>query len=153
MASNDTRIYWAKIAHRYRESEGNCFFWADDMIKTKRLQRRTWVLEKHLSHTTRNEKDYSGQARAGMTNVNTILSTPVRSVHIIMRKDGLNPSRNKEVRKVIAAHISLVMELQEMLINKRRSLFTGRHLKRIRAGSMVARSLHLDRRYIPHTIP
>ena len=25
-------------------------------INTKRLQRRAWVLEKHLSHTTRNEK-------------------------------------------------------------------------------------------------
>ena len=73
-------------------------------IKTKRLQRCAWVLEKHLSHTTRHENDYSGQARAGMTNVNMILSTPVRRADIIMRKDGLNPSRNKEVRKIIAAH-------------------------------------------------
>ena len=103
-----------------------------------------------LSHTTRNEKDYSGQARAGMTNLNTILPTPVRRDDIIMRKDGLNPSRSKEVRRVIAAHESLVMELQDMSVKKRRPLFTGRHLKRIRAGSMVARRLHLDRRYIPH---
>ena len=123
-------------------------------INTKRLQRHAWVLEKHLSHTTRNEKKTnSGQARAGMTNVNTILSTPVRRADIIMRKDGLNPSRNKEVRKVIAAHESLVMELQEMLVSKRRSLFTGRHLKRIQGGSMVASRLHLDRQYIPHKIP
>ena len=82
-----------------------------------------------------------------MTNVNTILPTPVRRVDIIMRKDGLNPSRSKEVRRVIAAHES---QLQEMSVMTRRSLFTGRHLKRIRAGSMVARKLHLDRRYIPH---
>ena len=93
--------------------------------------------------------DNSGQAKAGMTNVNMILSTPVGRADIIMRKDGLNPSRNKEVTKVIAVHESLVMELQEMSVSKRRSLFTGRHLKRIRAGSMVARRLHLDRRYIP----
>ena len=92
------------------------------------------------------KKENSGQARAGMTNVNTILSTPVRRADIIMRKDGLNPSRNKEVRKVIAAHESLVMELQERSVSKRRSLFTGRHLKRIQGGSMVARRLHLDRR-------
>lgn len=31
-----------------------------------------------------------------------------------MRKDGLNPSRNKEVRKVLAAHESLVMEMQDI---------------------------------------
>ena len=74
-------------------------------IKTKRLQRRAWVLEKHLSHHyPKWKKDYSGQARAGMTNVKTILSTPVRRADIIIRKDVLNPSRNKEVRKVIAAH-------------------------------------------------
>ena len=85
-----------------------------------------------------------------MTNVNTIVPTPVRRADIIMRKDGLNPSRSKEVRRFIAAHESLVMELQEMSVKKRRLLFTGRHLKRIRAGSMVARQLHLDRRYIPH---
>ena len=96
------------------------------------------------------KKDNSGQAKAGMTNVNMILSTPVRRADILMRKDGLNPSRNKEVTKVIAVHESMVIELQEMSVSKRRSLFTERHLKRIRAGSMVARSLHLDRRYIPH---
>ena len=50
------------------------------------------------------KKDNSGQAKAGMTNVNMILSTPVRRADIIMRKDGLNPSRNKEVTKVIAVH-------------------------------------------------
>ena len=54
-----------------------------------------------------------------MTNVNTILTTPVRGANIIMKKDGLNPSRNKEVRKVIAAYESLVMELQEMSVNTR----------------------------------
>ena len=79
-----------------------------------------------------------------------ILSTPVRRADIIMRKDGLNPSRNKEVTKVIAVHESMVIELQEMSVSKRRSLFTERHLKRIRGGSMVARRLHLDRRYIPY---
>ena len=84
-----------------------------------------------------------------MTNVNMILSTPVRRADIIMRKDGLNLSRNKEVTKVIAVHESMVMELQEMSVSKRRPLFTGRHLKRIRGGSIVARRLHLDRRYIP----
>ena len=97
------------------------------------------------------KKDYSGKARADMTNINTILSTPVRRAGIILRKDELNPSRNKEV--LIAAHESLVMEMQEMSVSKRRSLFTGRHLKRIRTGSMVARRLHLDRRYIPLKIP
>ena len=79
-----------------------------------------------------------------MTNVNTILPTPVRRADIIMRKDGLNPSRNKEVKNVIAAHESLVMELQEISVKKRRSPFTGHHLKRIRAGSMVARRLTDD---------
>ena len=54
-----------------------------------------------------------------MTNVNTILSTLVRRAGIIMRKDGLNPSRNKEVRNVIAAHESLVMEWQEMSVSKK----------------------------------
>ena len=96
------------------------------------------------------KKDNSGQAKAGMTNVNMILSTPVRRADIIMRKDGLNPSRNKEVTKVVAVHESMVMELQEMSVSIRRSLFTGSHLKRIRAENMVARRLHLDRRYIPH---
>ena len=46
--------------------------------------------------------------------------TPVRRADIIMRKDGLNPSRNKEVRK----DESLVMELQEMSVSKWRSLLT-----------------------------
>ena len=96
------------------------------------------------------KKENSGQAKAGMTNANMILSTPVRRADIIMRKDGLNSSRNKEVTKVIALHGSIVFELQDMSVSKRRSLFTGRHLKRIRAGSMVARRLHLDRRYIPY---
>ena len=96
------------------------------------------------------KKDNSGQAKAGMPNVNMILSTPVRRADIIMRKDGLNPSRNKEVTKVIAVHESMVIELQEISVSKRRSLFIERQLKRIRAGSMVARRLHLDRRYIPH---
>ena len=50
------------------------------------------------------KNDNSGQAKAGMTNVNMILSTPVRRAGIIMRKDGLNPSRNKVVKKVIAVH-------------------------------------------------
>ena len=96
------------------------------------------------------KKDNSGHAESGMTNVNMILTTPVRRADIIMRKDGFNPSRNKEVTKVVAVHESMVMELQEMSVSKRRSLFTGRHLKRIRTGSMVARRLHIDRRYIPH---
>ena len=96
------------------------------------------------------KKDNSVQAKAGMTNVNMILTTPVRRADIIMRKDRLNPSRNKKVTKVIAVHESMVMELQEMSVSKRRSLFTGRHIKRIRGGNMVARRLHLDRRYIPH---
>ena len=90
------------------------------------------------------KKDNSGQAKAGMTNVNMILSAPVRRAAIIMRKDGLNHSRNKEVTKVIAVHESMVTELQGMSVSKRQSLFTGRHLKIIREGSMVARRLHLD---------
>ena len=58
------------------------------------------------------KKYYSVQARAGMSNLNTILLMPLRRADIIMRKDGLNTSRNKEVIYVIAAHVSLVMELQ-----------------------------------------
>lgn len=76
------------------------------------------------------------------------MTTLIRRADIIMRKDGLNPSRNKEVRKVLAAHESLVMEMQDIPVKKRQSLFTGRHLKRSRAGSMVAKKLHLDRRYV-----
>ena len=70
------------------------------------------------------KKDNSVQAKAGMTNVNMILTTPVRRADIKMRKDGLNPSRNKEVTKAIAVHESMVMELQEVSVSKRRSLFT-----------------------------
>ena len=39
--------------------------------------------------------------------MDTVLPTLVRRADIIMTKDGLNPSRNKEVRKVIAAYDSL----------------------------------------------
>ena len=59
------------------------------------------------------KKDNSGQAKAGIANVNMILSTPVRGAYIIMRKGGLNRSRNKEVTNVIAVHESMVMELQK----------------------------------------
>ena len=45
--------------------------------------------------------------------MNTILPTSVRHADIIMRKDGLNPSRNKDGRNVITAHESVMMEMQE----------------------------------------
>ena len=59
------------------------------------------------------KKDNSGQAKSGMTNVNMILSTPVHN-----NEEGRNPSRNKEVTKIIAVHESMVMELQEMSVSK-----------------------------------
>lgn len=41
-------------------------------VKTKRLQRRVWVLENHLKRSTRNQKEGSGQTRTDTTPINTV---------------------------------------------------------------------------------
>jgi len=37
------------------------------MMKMKKLQRRIWVLEKHINHTIWSEEDVSGQITTGTT--------------------------------------------------------------------------------------
>jgi len=50
------------------------------------------------------------------------------------------------VRKVVAAHEILVIEVQEMSVKERRSLITRRHLKS-QARNMVEIRLCLDHQY------